>query len=137
MPATRLVTAMLFCCAASRGAAQQPAHDTTKIFWHGENAQLTDSAKSVMEEYLKTPRRTPMAHIVVLDLGSSKDSELVSTRLNAIRGFLMRKSVASSRIGVGTRGTGWTTDTAALHVDPTTTWYIAMPPPSADSTTTR
>ncbi|HUL49442.1 MAG TPA: hypothetical protein VLT79_05425 [Gemmatimonadales bacterium] len=137
MPVTRLVTAMLLCCAAGHGVAQQPSSDTTMIFWHGENAQLTDSGKSVMEEYLKQPRKTPMVHIVVLDMGSSKDSMLVSTRLNAIRGFLMRKSVPSSRVSVATRGTGWTTDTAALHVDPTTTWYIVMPPPSADSTATR
>ena len=122
-----LLAALVCCATAVR--AQQPRADTTMIFWNGQNAQLPDSAKSVLQDYVGQLQRS-YARIVILDAGTSRDSMLVASRLDAVRGYLVRNGISMDRITVGTRGTGWTTDKAASGPpsDYSTLW-IVMPPP--------
>ena len=122
---------------AGSAPPSRPA-DTILVFWRGQNAQLTDSAKSALLAGLRTIHRTDGMNVVILDSGSSKDSMLVATRLSAVRGYLMVNNVALPKMTLGTRGTGWATDTVATKpLDPQRTMWIIMPPPGTGSTSKR
>lgn len=81
------------------------------LFFKDNNADLSDSAKSVIDSRMAIIRRDTSARIMVVDHASSSDSELVTRRLSAVKGYLVTKGVNESRIQVATRGTGWSTDT--------------------------
>jgi hypothetical protein len=110
---------------------QAPAAvSTDMLFFHDENAKMPDSAKSVIDGRLPAVKRDAKMRIVILDYGSSKDSMVVATRLNAVRGLLVTRSVAKSRIDVGTRTTGWRTDGDAIGPhDPQHTIVFILPSP--------
>ena len=134
MSLMRLSLAALVCCATGLSAQQKPASDTIMVFWRGQNAQLPDSAKSVIRERLKAVHQNSSMRVLVLDTGSSKDSMVVATRLGGIRGFLTTNSVAMSRIRVGTRNSGWATDTVGTG-PLTNTLIIASPAPATGTGT--
>ena len=79
----------------SQPPAPPAAVSTDMLFFKGENAQLPDSAKSVLESRLPAIRQDAAMRIVILDYGSSKDSMLVFTRLYAIRGTCCQATAGS------------------------------------------
>jgi len=119
---------------AAQEASQPPsppgAVSTDMLFYKGENAQLTDSAKSVLEGRLTAIRQDAAMKIVILDYGSSKDSMLVTSRLMSIKGYFVTKGVRDTRIDIGTRATKWTTDFwASGPYDPKHTIVFILPSP--------
>ncbi|HUL49441.1 MAG TPA: hypothetical protein VLT79_05420 [Gemmatimonadales bacterium] len=110
--------------------APPAAVSTDMLFFKGENAQLPDSAKSILESRLPAIRQDAAMRIVILDYGSSKDSMLVFTRLYALKGYFVTKGVKDTRIDIGTRASPWVTDHwAAGPYDPKHTTVFVLPSP--------
>jgi len=79
------------------------------------NADLSDASKATIDAHMGLLRSDTTAEVLVIDRGSSPDSELVTRRLSAVKGYLVTKGINASRIFLGTRGTGWSTDTVATE----------------------